>query len=84
MTYEKFEQAKDLDSRISILSYDLNLAEFIKTEFVIKIVGRNPAGDERVLASLEKDDALRMYIADVIKERLIEERESLINQFKNL
>lgn len=77
-------KAQDLDGRISRLSYEISLADQIKTEFRVMIVGRNPRGDEFVLASLEKDDSLREYIAGVIKQRLTKERESLKTQFNNL
>ena len=84
MTQETFLKAQDLDSRIARLSFEINNAERIKTEFRVMIVGRNPRGDEFVLASLEKDDSLREYIAGVIKQRLTKERESLKTQFNNL
>lgn len=84
MTEETFYKAQQLDSRISRLSYEINLANQIKTEYRIKIVGRNPRGDEQLLASLEKDDSLREYIADVIRKRLTQEQESLITEFNNL
>lgn len=84
MTQEIFLKAQDLDSRIARLSFEINNAERIKTEFRVMIVGRNPRGDEVVLASLEKDDSLREYIAGVIKQRLTRERESLKTQFNNL
>ena len=84
MTQETFMKAQDLDGRISRLSYEISLADQIKTEFRVMIVGRNPRGDEFVLASLEKDDSLREYIAGVIKQRLTKERESLKTQFNNL
>ena len=84
MTQDLLAKANDLDSRISRLSYEINLADQIKTDFRVMIVGRNPRGDERVLASLEKDDNLREYIAEVIKKRLIQERESFKSQFNNL
>jgi hypothetical protein len=84
MTEETFLKAQDLDSRISRLSYEINLANQIKTEYRIKIVGLNPRGDEQLLASLEKDDSLREYIAEVIRKRLTQEQESLITEFNNL
>jgi hypothetical protein len=84
MTEETFLKAQDLDSRISRLSYEINLANQIKTEYRIKIVGRNPRGDERLLGTLEKDDSLREYIAEVIRKRLTQEQESLITEFNNL
>ena len=84
MTEETFYKAQQLDSRISRLSYEINLADQIKTNFRVMIVGRNPRGDERVLATLEKDDNLREYIAEIIKKRLIQERESFKSQFNNL
>lgn len=84
MTEETFYKAQQLDSRISRLSYEINLANQIKTEYRIKIVGRNPRGDEQLLASLEKDDSLREYIAEVIRKRLTQEQESLITEFNNL
>lgn len=77
-------KAQDLDSRINRLEYDINNAERIKTEFRIMIVGRNPRGDEYDLAVLEKDDALRTFIANHIVSRLVEEREKLKVQFSNL
>ena len=84
MTEETFYKAQQLDSRISRLTYEINLANQIETEFQIKIVGRNPRGDEQLLACLEKGDSLREYIADVIRKRLTQEQESLITQFNNL
>lgn len=84
MTEETFYKAQNLDSRISRLTYEINLANQIKTEFRVKIVGQNPRGDEQVLAYLEKDDSLREYIADVIRKRLTQEQESLITEFNNL
>jgi len=77
-------KAKDLDSRISRLTYKINLADKIKTEFEIVIMGRNPRGDDQVLAHLEKNDSLREYISDVIRKRLTQEQESLITEFNNL
>lgn len=74
----------DLDSRISRLSYEIDMAGLIKTEFLVKIVGRNPRGDERVLATLEKGNLLREYIADEIKMRLLQDQESLKSEFNNL
>lgn len=84
MTQDLLAKANDLDSRIARLSYEINLADQIKTNFRVMIVGRNPRGDERVLATLEKDDNLREYIAEIIKKRLIQERESFKSQFNNL
>ena len=77
-------KAQDLDSRISRLSYEINLADQIKTEFKVMIVSQKPTSGVRVLASLEKDDNLREYIAEEIKKRLIQELEALKSQFNNL
>lgn len=84
MTEETFMKAKDLDSRISRLSYEISLADQIKTEFQVMIVSPKQSGGVRVLANLEKDDSLREYIADVIRKRLTQEQESLITEFNNL
>ena len=84
MTEETFNKAKQLDSRISRLGYKIILADKIKTEFQVMLVGRNPRGDDQILASLEKGDSLREYIADVIKKRLTQEQEALETEFNNL
>ena len=84
MTEETVYKAQQLDIRISRLTYEINLADKIKTEFEIVIMGRNPRGDDQVLAHLEKNDSLREYISDVIRKRLTQEQESLITQFNNL
>lgn len=84
MTQETFQRAQDLDARIARLGYDEMLAGLIESYAEIKIVGRTPRGDEQLLATLEKEDTLRKYIADTLKSRIKTECEALEKEFNNL
>lgn len=86
MTQETFMKAQDLDSRIARLRYNELAAGDIEDEDIaeIKIMGRTPSGNEMLLATLEKKDPIRKYIADTLKSRIKAELETLKTQFNNL
>lgn len=86
MTEETFYKAQHLDSRIAQLSYDINKVERITSDsFSIKIVGRNPRGDEETLAYLDdKNKDLREGLSRELKTRLEKELEALKMEFNNL
>lgn len=86
MTEETFFKAQQLDSRIAQLSYAILQAERITSNsFSIKIVGRNPRGDEETLAYLDdKNKDICEALSRELKTRMEKEQESLITQFNNL
>lgn len=86
MTEETFYKAQHLDSSIARLSYDIHKVERITSDsFSIKIVGRNPRGDEETLAYLDdKNKDLREGLSRELKTRLEKELEALKTEFNNL
>ena len=86
MTEETFYKAQHLDSSIARLSYDIHKVERITSDsFSIKIVGRNPRGDEETLAYLDdKNKDIREGLSLELKTRLEKELEALITEFNNL
>ena len=86
MTEETFYKAQHLDSSIARLSYDIHKVERITSDsFSIKIVGRNPRGDEETLAYLDdKNKDLREGLSLELKTRLEKELEALKTEFNNL
>ena len=86
MTEETFYKAQHLDSSIARLSYDIHKVERITSDsFSIKIVGRNPRGDEETLAYLDdKNKELREVLSRELKTRLEKELEALKTEFNNL
>ena len=86
MTEETFNKAKQLDSRIAQLSYAILQAERITSNsFSIKIVGRNPRGDEETLAFLDGTNKdIREILSRELKTRMKKELEALETEFNNL
>lgn len=86
MTEETFYKAQQLDSSIARLSYDIHKVERITSDsFSIKIVGRNPRGDEETLAYLDdKNKDIREGLSRELKTRLEKELEALKTEFNNL
>lgn len=87
MTEETFNKAKQLDSRISQLSYAILQAERITSNSLdIKIIGRNARGDEETLAYLDgkKYKDIREALSLELKARMREELEALETEFNNL
>ena len=86
MTKETLYNAQQLDSKIAQLSYAIIQAERITSKSLnIKIVGRNPRGDEETLAYLDDENKdIREHLSFELKTRLGKELESLITQFNNL
>lgn len=86
MTEETFYKAQHLDSSIARLSYDIHKVERITSDsFSIKIVGRNPRGDEETLAYLDdKNKDIREGLSRELKTRLEKELEALKTEFNNL
>ena len=86
MTEETFYKAQHLDSSIARLSYDIHKVERITSDsFSIKIVGRNPRGDEETLAYLDdKNKDIREGLSLELKTRLEKELEALKTEFNNL
>lgn len=86
MMEEIFYKAQHLDSSIARLSYDIHKVERITSDsFSIKIVGRNPRGDEETLAYLDdKNKDLREGLSRELKTRLEKELEALKTEFNNL
>ena len=86
MTEETFYKAQHLDSTIARLSYDIHKVERITSDsFSIKIVGRNPRGDEETLAYLDdKNKDIREGLSLELKTRLEKELEALKTEFNNL
>lgn len=84
MTDSLLNKAQDLSNRIAVLNYEIAHADAIREEFLVKIVGRNPRGDEYNLAILEYRDNLRQIIADTLKARLTAQRDKLQEEFNNL
>lgn len=86
MTEETFYKAQHLDSSIARLSYDIHKVERITSDsFSIKIVGRNPRGDEETLAYLDdKNKDIREGLSGELKIRLEKELEALKTEFNNL
>ena len=86
MTEETFNKAQQLDSRISQLSYDIHKVERITSNsFSIKIVGRNPRGDEETLAYLDGTNKdIREVLSRELKTRMEKELEALKTEFNNL
>lgn len=86
MMEETFYKAQHLDSSIARLSYDIHKVERITSDsFSIKIVGRNPRGDEETLAYLDdKNKDIREGLSRELKTRLEKELEALKTEFNNL
>lgn len=86
MTKETLYKAQQLDSRIARLSYAILQVERIPSNSLdIKIVGRNPRGDEETLAHLDdKNKDLREFLSRELKTRLEKEVEALETEFNNL
>ena len=86
MTEETFNKAKQLDSRISQLSYAILQAERITSNSLdIKIVGRNARGDEETLAYLDGTNKdIREILSRELKTRMEKELEALETEFNNL
>ena len=86
MTEETFYKAQQLDSKIAQLSYAILQAERITSNsFSIKIVGRNPRGDEETLSYLDdKNKDIREVLSRELKTRMEKELKALETEFNNL
>ena len=86
MTKELLYKAQQLDSRIARLSYAILQVERITSNSLdIKIVGRNPRGDEETLAYLDGTNKdIREILSRELKTRMEKELGALETEFNNL